>query len=213
MKAGLIDWATAIGLTCMSASAALAQDEFSSRYTAAGLTSQNCKMAQGGAEGMSCMGPAGWVLNVGYPAFGVTINFTHEKTRRQAINPTKGRQVSIHDLAGNEIRIEWRGTMRHGAFEPHAAIVRVLVVDAAQRRAMIETGLSSPKAQPTQVLTVTRLGRDGSCLIAYVDAQANPKANELARAVADEIGPTNECPIERVEIRGIRTPVLNSYLD
>ena len=34
-------------------------------------------------------------------------------------------------------------------------------------------------------LVVTKLGRDDSCHVAYVDATGNPKANEQARAIAD----------------------------
>ena len=213
MKVRIVRWAAAIGLTCMSASAALAQDKFLSRYTSAGLTSPQCKQAEDGVDAMSCKGPAGWVLNVGYPAFGVTISFRHEKNHRPALTPTQGRLVFINSLASKTATIEWRGKMRDGIFEPHAAIIRVLVLDAAQTQAMIEAGLPQPSARPAQILTVTRLGREGSCLVAYVDAQTNPKPNDLARSVADEFGPATKCPVANVEIRGARTPVLASYLD
>lgn len=213
MKTAPMKWATMFAVACVTTSSALAEDKFVSRYTKAGLSSPDCKQAKGGAEGMSCKGLAGWILNIGYPAFGVTINFTDDKGQRSATSPTQGRQVSFNDLAGRSSTIEWRGAIRNGVFEPHAAILRVLVLDAAQRQAMIETGSQPASASTTQILTVTRLGREGSCLIAYVDAQANPQPNELARSAADRMGPSAKCPVAKVEVWGTRTPVLTGYLD
>jgi hypothetical protein len=213
MKTGAVKWATMFAVACVTTSSALAEDKFVSRYTKAGLSSPDCKQAKGGAEGMSCKGLAGWILNVGYPAFGVTINFANEKGQRASTTATQGRQVSVNDLASKSSTIEWRGAMRNGVFEPHAAIVRVLVFDAAQTQSMIEDGSQPASARPTQVLTVTRLGREGSCLIAYVDTQANPKRNDLARSAADSLGPSAKCPVAKVAIWGTKTPVLASYID
>lgn len=44
-----------------------------------------------------------------------------------------------------------------------------------------------------QVLVVTRVGRDGVCHVAYVDARANPDANVLARQAADTLAPGFDC--------------------
>lgn len=213
MKMRLAKWATMFAVACMTSSSATAEDQFVSRYTKVDLSSPDCKQAKGGAEGMSCKGLAGWILNVGYPAFGITFNFADEKGKRLSSTATQGRQVSINDLAGKSSTIEWRGAMRNGVFEPHAAILRVLVLDAAQTQSMIENGSQPALARPTQVLTVTRLGREGSYLIAYVDAQANPKSNDLARSAADSLGPSAKCPVAKVEIWGTKTPVLASYID
>ncbi len=46
-----------------------------------------------------------------------------------------------------------------------------------------------------QVLVVTRLG-DASCHVAYVDALANPDANELARQAADLIALNFACDVD-----------------
>jgi hypothetical protein len=137
MKTGAVKWATMFAVACVTTSSALAEDKFVSRYTKADLSSPDCRQAKGGAEGMSCKGLAGWILNVGYPAFGVTINFADEKGQRRSTTATQERQVSVNDLAGKSSTIEWRGAVRNGVFEPNAAIVRVLVFDAAQTQSMI----------------------------------------------------------------------------
>jgi hypothetical protein len=82
-------------------------------------------------------------------------------------------------------------------------------MDATQRQEMIESG--HPPARPvrSQVLLVYRLGRNGACQIAYVDAGANPNANDLARAAAD--APTT-CPVDRVTIPGRSSPILDGNI-
>lgn len=199
-------------LAWLAASPALAEDAASSRYTRVDLGQPQCKAAPAPVEGFSCSGVAGWTVNVGFPAFGATLNFSRGKERVSSVAPTQGPEVPIDGLAGKTPTIEWRGTTRGSAFEPYAAIIRVLVLDARQRREMIEQGSPPPSARRTQILMVTRLGREGSCVVAYVDAQANPQPNELARAAADTAGKARPCPVERVEIRGVETPVLSGYI-
>lgn len=46
-----------------------------------------------------------------------------------------------------------------------------------------------------RVLVVTRLGPGGVCHVGYVDARANPNANELAQQLADQRARTFKCEI------------------
>jgi hypothetical protein len=105
--------------------------------------------------------------------------------------------------------MEWRGAVRGGRFEPTAAILRVSVRDATQREEMIQSGQPLSRPRFSQVLIVYRLGRDGACQIAYVDAVANPNANDLARAAAD--APT-ACPVDTVAIPGRSSPILDGNI-
>ena len=74
--------------------------------------------------------------------------------------------------------LEWR---LDDAGAPIATILRFFA----------ETGDGGPE---TQVLVVTRLRDDGGvCHIAYVNASANPAANELARQAADLIAANFTC--------------------
>ena len=48
---------------------------------------------------------------------------------------------------------------------------------------------------------MTQIAEGNSCHIAYVDALANPNANELARAAADKAGDFN-CATDEPEVIG-----------
>jgi hypothetical protein len=51
---------------------------------------------------------------------------------------------------------------------------------------------------------VTKLGPGGVCHVGYVDARANPDANELARKLADEKARTFRCGIDKAQSVGNR---------
>jgi hypothetical protein len=55
-------------------------------------------------------------------------------------------------------------------------------------------------------LVVTKLGPGGVCHVGYVDARANPDANELARKLADEKARTFKCGIDKPQSIGNRPP-------
>jgi hypothetical protein len=59
-----------------------------------------------------------------------------------------------------------------------------------------------------QILVVSKVGEGASpgCVAAYVDAQANPNANDLARAAAEQIVPNVECGTHVPFYYGIRGP-------
>jgi len=96
-------------------------------------------------------------------------------------------------------RIEWR--LKEGT--AFATILRWNVMTAKDIEEA--TGPTKPSGR---VLVVTRLGPGGSCHVGYVDALANPDANELARQLADEKAQGFECGVDRPEVRGRRTPGL-----
>ena len=86
-------------------------------------------------------------------------------------------------------KLEWRLSNALGRWMPIATIVRYHTADP-------ETG-----EDKGQVLVVTQLVEGNSCHIAYIDALANPNANELAREAADKAG-SFECARDEVEIIG-----------
>ncbi len=76
-------------------------------------------------------------------------------------------------------RIEWRVD---GTGRPYAAILRWFIENVG------ENGVPDEKSTG-QVLVVSRVAQPNDrmgCVVGYVDALANPQANELARAVADK---------------------------
>ena len=89
--------------------------------------------------------------------------------------------------------VEWRAVDG----KPFAIIQRWLIAD---NDAPDKTG--SPTTKP--MLTVTRLPPGPVCHIAYVDGQANPNPNELARKAADEFARDFKCGKEEVKVIGER---------
>lgn len=81
-------------------------------------------------------------------------------------------------------KIEWRLSGEGGGALPFATIVRYF----------IDKGDTSEREG--QVLAVTRLEPGATCVVAYVDALANPDANELAREVADNDARDFDCADE-----------------
>lgn len=74
--------------------------------------------------------------------------------------------------------------------EPHAAILRYYT----------DAGTGDDRAEG-EVLVVTKLDGEEACHMAYIDARANPNANELARQAADS-GEDFDCQTDEPETRG-----------
>jgi hypothetical protein len=87
--------------------------------------------------------------------------------------------------------VEWRGV----AGKPFAIIQRWHIADNAD-----QDKDGRPIAKP--MLAVTRLSPGPVCHVAYIDVQANPTANELARKAADEIARNFKCGKDEVKVVG-----------
>ena len=87
--------------------------------------------------------------------------------------------------------VEWRAADG----KPFAIIQRWHIADNSD-----EDKNGRPIAKP--MLAVTRLPPGAVCHIAYVDAQANPNPNELARKAADEFARNFKCGVDEVKVIG-----------
>jgi hypothetical protein len=87
--------------------------------------------------------------------------------------------------------VEWRS----GNGRPFAIIQRWHISDNAD-----QDKSGRPIAKP--MLAVTRLSPGPVCHVAYVDVQANPDANELARRAADDLARKFKCGKDEVKIIG-----------
>jgi hypothetical protein len=76
-------------------------------------------------------------------------------------------------------KIEWRLAPAGGGLKPFATILRFR--------------LEAEGEASGEVLVVTRLGKGATCQVAYIDARANPDANEKAREAADTLARTFDC--------------------
>lgn len=88
--------------------------------------------------------------------------------------------------------IEWR---LDAEAKPYAII---------QRWHLADNDDLEPKGSPRTkaLLAVTRLPPGPVCHVSYVDAAANPNANELARRAADEIARSFRCGSDKVKVIG-----------
>ena len=93
--------------------------------------------------------------------------------------------------------VEWRIEKTDGRSRPFATILRWNVVTPDDREKA-----TGPIRSTGRVLVVTRLGPGGTCHVGYVDARANPDANELARKLADEHARTFKCGKDKRIVAG-----------
>ena len=96
--------------------------------------------------------------------------------------------------------VEWRiEKAADGRARPFATILRWNVVTPDDREKA-----TGPIESTGRVLVVTRLGPGGTCHVGYVDAKANPDANELARKLADEHARSFKCGKDKRIVAGKR---------
>ncbi|MGY8636797.1 hypothetical protein RAD15_30440 [Bradyrhizobium sp. 14AA] len=112
---------------------------------------------------------------------------------RKAAAEEPAAKVWFGPFNSSETTIEWRSA---GA-TPFAIIQRWHIADSADPD---KQGRPNTKA----MLVVTRLPPGPACHVAYVDAAANPTANELARKAADELARSFTCGKDEVKIIGTR---------
>jgi len=100
-------------------------------------------------------------------------------------------QVWFGPFNSTTTTVEWRAVDG----KPFAIIQRWHIADNADRDKN-----DRPIAKP--LLAVTRLPPGEVCHVAYIDAQANPNPNELARKAADELARNFRCGKDEVKVIG-----------
>ena len=100
-------------------------------------------------------------------------------------------QVWFEPFNSTTNTVEWRAIDG----KPFAIIQRWHIADNSD-----EDRRGRPIAKP--MLAVTRLPPGEVCHVAYIDAQANPNPNELARKAADELARHFKCGKDEVKVIG-----------
>jgi hypothetical protein len=111
-----------------------------------------------------CKGLDGWTLSIADEGNIITLRIAN------AASPN-----IILELMGRSLseRAEWRGLRTRKGFRSDALIVRMRPVE--------------DDAQASSILYIVKLKPTEACLSGIVDAKANPKPNDLARAAADTL--------------------------
>jgi hypothetical protein len=142
---------------------------FESVYTMTRPDGPNCQLLPDGAS-WRCRGPAGYSALFSDGGNIVDVAYGPRDQERSLDGGLQWR--GAEDPVGRAI--EWR--LSGG--RPFAAILRINVLDKDE--------------DPKQFLLVARVGAEGSCRIAMIDAR-QPNSNVRARQIADRAGPAFAC--------------------
>ena len=164
---------------------------FSSFYTS--TAPKDCRMIGkpselDGSTRRVCPGKAGLIVSISEDDLRETVSVGRNRAAA-AKEPAAG--VWFGPFNSTEHTVEWRAV--NG--KPFAIIQRWHIADNAD-----EDKNGRPIAKP--MLTVTRLPPGQVCHVAYIDAQANPNPNELARKAADELARNFKCGKDEVQVIG-----------
>jgi hypothetical protein len=135
-----------------------------------------------------CPGKAGLVVLISEDDLRETVSVGRN---RAAAASEPAAEASFGPFNSTTATVEWRAL--NG--KPFAIIQRWHVADTGD-----EDNNGRPIAKP--MLAVTRLPPGPVCHVAYVDVQANPDANQLARQAADEFARDFKCGKDDVNVIG-----------
>ena len=174
----------------MSLGAASAQS-FSSLYSS--TAPKDCRMIGkpselDGSTTRVCPGKAGLVVLISEDDLREVVSVGRN---RMAAAKEPAAEVWFGPFNSSEHTVEWRA--RDG--KPFAIIQRWHIADGADLD-------KSDRPKTKAMLVVTRLGPGPVCHVAYVDAVANPNANELARKAADDFARDFKCGKDEIKTIG-----------
>jgi hypothetical protein len=164
---------------------------FSSSYTS--TAPKDCRVTSAGtgvddSTIRTCPGKAGLVVLIREDDLRETVSVGRNRATA-ASEPAAG--VWFGPFNSTEHTVEWRTIDG----KPFAIIQRWHIADIGD-----QDNNGRPIAKP--MLVVTRLPPGQVCHVAYVDAQANPNPNELARKAADELARDFKCGKDEVNVIG-----------
>ena len=110
-----------------------------------------------------------------------------------------GEDTGLRLGAGYDVgeKLEWRGRRRDQKFEPEAAILRLIE----------RTGDKS-----ASVLAILRVEDGKICPAAWLDAEATPHANAVARQIADDAAGKFHCGTDAARVIGKDTELVREMI-
>ncbi|MBR0718229.1 hypothetical protein [Bradyrhizobium liaoningense] len=164
---------------------------FGSSYTSTAPKDCRVKSAGNGVDDSTirvCPGKAGLIVLISEDDLREVVSVGKNRT---AAAKEPAAEVWFGPFNSSEHTVEWRALDG----KPFAIIQRWHIADGND---LDKQGRPNTKA----LLVVTRLPPGAVCHVAYVDAIANPNANELARKAADEVARGFKCGKDEVKIMG-----------
>jgi hypothetical protein len=137
-----------------------------------------------------CAGPKGIVVLKQEDDLRETVS-VGRSAKRAALEPAAGQGFGPFNSTGETV--EWRLGAKG---KPFAMIQRWHIADN-------DDPDKDGRPQTKEMLVVTRLP-PGACHVAYIDVQANPDANDLARKAADDGAAKFDCRKDKVSVVGSR---------
>jgi hypothetical protein len=133
----------------------------------------------------TCPGKAGLAVLVSENDLRETVSVGRSRAAAEK-EPASDAWFKPFSSAGDTV--EWRAT----GGKPFAIIQRWRISETDKE--------GRPTANP--MLAVTRLPPGQVCHVAYIDVQANPNPNELARKAADDLARNFKCGKDQVKVIG-----------
>jgi len=171
--------AALLGLALSAASAPAYAQLFVSSYT--DLKFPDCTVIATDDFGSTwaCPGLKGFPVMVRESQRSFRLSYGLTSTAEKAAEQT----LPVENQPAEEI--EWRVANAEGSYKPFATIVKFFTKPEAEG-----------ETKPGEVLVVTKIAPDATCHVAYVDAIANPDAEQLAQKAADEKARDFDCKNE-----------------
>jgi len=170
--------AALLAVALVSSTAPAFAQLFVSSYTA--LTFEDCTVITTDDFGSTwaCPGLKGLPVMVRESQRSFRVSYGLTSTTEKAADQT----LPVENRLGEEI--EWRVSNAEGSYKPFATILKFFIKAKAESEA------------EGQVLVVTKVSPGATCHVAYVDALANPDAEQLAQQTADEKARDFDCASE-----------------
>ena len=183
----------AVLMSCIALNGASAQSMGSSSYTS--TAPKDCRQVGkpselDGSATRICPGKDGLMVLIAEDDLREIVSVGRN---RKAAAEEPAAKVWFAPFNSSETTVEWRSA----GTKPFAMIQRWHIADSSDPD---KKGRPNTKA----MLVVTRLPPGPVCHVAYVDAIANPTANELARKAADDFARGFACGKDEVKIIGTR---------
>ena len=172
---------------------------------AIGQGTAGCRAADGVVEALTCNGPVGWQVVIGYPAVGATLAFRRQD---RPVPVTGERWFPLDDVGDRRQPALWLMQGRAGRRTARSLILPVVVLHPDDRRHLVAQGAPPARPRRSRAFLVILVSDREICLAAVVDRSAGRNALADARRAA---GAIETCPA-RPRLVGRVSPTLSRVM-